>query len=166
MYLAPTTDELSQEVGASMQRVEKSIRVNAPVAQVYGYWRNFENFPSFMKNVESVRTSQGGTRSHWKLKGPFGKTVEYDAELTKDEPNRLIGWNSTGGDFETTGTVTFTPIDNHTDVHVVMQWADPPGGPAGEAASRMAQDPEKMLEEDLRRFKDVAEGRIGSGLKA
>jgi hypothetical protein len=29
----------------------------------------------------------------------------------------------------------------------------------------MLQDPEKMLEEDLQRFKDIAEGRVGSGLR-
>src|SRR5688572_15325955 len=28
---------------ATMQRAEKSIRVNAPAEQVYQYWRNFEN---------------------------------------------------------------------------------------------------------------------------
>ena len=110
-----------------MQRVEKSIRVKAPVEQVYRYWRSFENFPSFMEHVEEVRTLDStGRRSHWKLKGPLGKTVEYDAELTKDEPNKLIGWNSTGGDMQTTGEVTFTPLDENTEVHVIMQWYDPP----------------------------------------
>ena len=149
-----------------MQRVEKSIRVNAPVEQVYTYWRNFENFPSFMENVEEVRSSDpSGRLSHWKIKGPMGKSVEFDAELVKDEPNRTIGWNSRGGEIETSGVVTFAPLDDNTEVHVVMQWYDTPGGPVGEAASRMLQNPEKMLEEDLQRFKDIAEGRVGSGLR-
>lgn len=30
-----------------MQRVEKSIRVGAPVDEVYRFWRDFENFPRF-----------------------------------------------------------------------------------------------------------------------
>ena len=149
-----------------MQRVEKSIRVNAPVEQVYSYWRNFDNFSSFMEHVEDVRaTSPDGKRSHWKIKGPLGKSVEFDAEMTKDEPNRMIGWNSLGGDMGTSGAVTFNQLDENTEVHVVMQWFDPPGGAVGEAASRMLQNPEKMLEEDLQRFKDIAEGRVGSGLR-
>jgi uncharacterized membrane protein len=157
MYLAP--------LGA-MQRVEKSIRVKAPVAQVYQFWRNFENFPRFMDNVDEVRLLDGtGQRSHWKLHGPMGKTVEYDADLTQDEPNKAIGWNSTDGDIETTGQVTFTEHEDNTLVHVIMQWADVPGGALGEAASRMLQSPETMLEEDLQRFKDIAEGRVGSGLR-
>ena len=35
----------------------------------------------------------------------------------------------------------------------------------GEAASQVLQNPDKMLEEDLQRFKDIAEGRVGSGLR-
>lgn len=149
-----------------MQRAEKSIRVNAPAEKVYQFWRNFENFPQFMEHVEEVRATGGGDRmSHWKIKGPFGKTVEFDSEMTKDVPGKEIGWNSRGGEMETSGVVTFTDVGDTTEVHVVMQWYDTPGGAVGEAVSRMFQDPEKMLEEDLMRFKDIAEGRVGSGTR-
>lgn len=150
-----------------MQRAERSIRVNAPAKKVYEYWRNFENFPSFMEHVESVHTKSGNDKlSHWKVKGPLGVTAEFDAELTRDEPGKEIGWNSTGGSVETSGTVTFREVeDNITEVHVVLQWYDPPGGAVGEAASRMFADPDTMLDEDLRRFKDIAEGRVGSGTR-
>jgi uncharacterized membrane protein len=149
-----------------MQRVERSIRVKAPAQQVYTFWRNFENFPRFMENVEEVRLlDTDGRRSHWKLAGPVGTSVEYDAEVTQDEPGRAIAWNTTGGEMTTTGNVTFTEQDDNTLVHVIMQWAQTPGGPIGEAASHMLQNPDKMLEEDLQRFKDIAEGRVGSGLR-
>jgi uncharacterized membrane protein len=119
-----------------------------------------------MSNVEQVRVLGGNDRlSHWKLKGPLGTSAEFDAELTKDEPNKMIGWNSTGGQMETTGAVTFAETNDNTDVHVVMQWTDPPGGAVGEAASKMLLNPEKMLEEDLQRFKDIVEGRVGSGMR-
>ena len=149
-----------------MQRVEKSIRVKAPASKVYEFWRNFENFPRFMENVEEVRCLDAECRrSHWKIEGPMGTSVEYDADLTQDEPNRAIAWNSTGGNIETTGQVTFSEQDDNTLVHVIMQWASPPGGPVGEAAAEMLQHPEKSLEEDLQRFKDIVEGRVGSGLR-
>ncbi len=149
-----------------MQRVERSIRVAAPVSQVYGFWRNVENFPRFMEHVEEVRLLDAdGKRSHWKLHGPMGVTVEYDATMTQDEPNRAIGWNSTGGSIETTGAVTFRELDDNTEVHVIMQWADPPAGPIGEALSRMLQNPDDMVQGDLQRFKDIAEGRVGSGMR-
>ena len=149
-----------------MQRVEKSIRVKAPAARVYEFWRDFENFPRFMERVDEVhRLDSAGRRTHWKISGPLGKTVEYDATLTQDEPNRSIGWNSTAGEISTSGNVTFTEQDDNTLVHVIMQWADVPGGPLGEAATHILQNPENMLEEDLQRFKDITEGRVGSGLR-
>jgi uncharacterized membrane protein len=150
----------------SVQRIEKSIRVKAPAATVYNYWRNFENFPTFMTNVEEVQLlDPNGRRSHWKIQGPLGRSVEYDADLTQDEPDRAISWNSAGGEINTTGNVTFTEQDDNTLVHVIMQWSDVPAGAAGELASRVLQNPETMLEEDLQRFKDIAEGRVGSGLR-
>lgn len=150
-----------------MQRIEKSIRVKAPVEQVYTYWRNFANFPNFMEHVKEVRLLDAdGKMSHWVLQGPLGTSAEFDAELTQDEPNRSIGWNSRDGSLESTGNVTFTPMDDNTLVHVVMQWGHPPAGPIGEAASRILQNPDTMLEEDLQRFKDIVEGRLtGSGMR-
>ena len=150
-----------------MQRAERSIRVNAPTQKVYEYWRNVENFPNFMEHVEEVHPRGGSDKlSHWKIKGPLGTSVEFDAEMTRDEPGKEIAWNSTGGSMESSGTVTFREVgDGVTEVHVLMQWYDPPGGAVGEAISRMFQDPEKMLDEDLKRFKDIAEGRVGSGTR-
>lgn len=149
-----------------MQRVERSIRVDAPPEKAYQYWRDFENFPSFMEHVDEVRKLDAeGRRSHWKLKGPMGVSLEFDAEMTEDRPNQSIGWKSTEGSIGTSGVITFSPVGEQTEVHVLMQWYDPPAGPVGEAFSRLFQNPEKMLEEDLQRFKDIVEGRVGSGLK-
>jgi uncharacterized membrane protein len=146
-----------------MQRVESSIRVAAPVSKVYEYWRNFENFPHFMQYVEEVRKNDAeGRMSHWRIKGPLGMSVEFDARLTQDEPNRSIGWNSIDGSVETTGNVTFSETDNNTLVHVVLNWYDPPGGAVGEAAAKVLYNPATMLDEDLKRFKDIVEGRATS----
>ena len=151
-----------------MQRAESSIRVAASVEDVYKFWRNFENFPQFMEHVKEVRLlDPEGKKSHWVLKGPLGVSVEYDAEVAKDEPNKMIGWNSTGGSMESTGAVTFSPVDDYgyTEVHVVMQWYDPPGGKVGELASRIFQDPQAMLKEDLQRFKKLVESQVGSAAR-
>ena len=140
-----------------MDRVEKSIRVGCPVDVVYAAWRNFESFPSFMEYVEEVRVT-GARTSHWTLKEPTGSTLEYDAEITADEPNRTLGWRSVGGDIGTSGTVNFIETDPQTTaVDVVMQWHDPPGGAFGEALSRLFRNPESMIENDLRRFKQIVE---------
>lgn len=144
-----------------MQRAEKSIRVAAPVAEVYGFWRNFENLPRFMEHVKEVRRAGSGQELwRWTIKGPLNTSFSFDARLTEDQPNKAIGWNSLEGALGTSGVVTFTELDDNTEVHVLMQWFDTPAGRAGESLSRMFQNPEKMLDEDLRRFKDVMERRV------
>ena len=148
-----------------MQRAEQSIRVAASAEDVYKFWRNFENFPQFMEHVKEVRVlDPEGKKSHWVLKGPLGVSVEYDAELAKDEPNKMIGWNSTEGSMQTSGAVTFTDLkdEGYTEVHVIMQWYDPPGGKVGELVSRLAGDPEEMLAEDLQKFKQIVETNVGA----
>jgi uncharacterized membrane protein len=139
-----------------MKRVEKSITVNVPASEAYAFWRNLENFPLFMKNVKEVRAGGDGTY-HWIIEGPMGRRLEYDAELTQDQPGRAIGWNSTGGDMQTTGEVTFQDIDQGCKVLVVLNYYDVPAGPLGEAIAQFLSDPEGRLEEDLRNFKHHVE---------
>src|SRR5438309_4797186 len=114
-----------------MQRVERSVRVKAPVSRAYELWRRFERFPTFMEHVKEVRNLGGdGHRSHWTIVSPLGKEVEFDAEMTEDELNKSIGWRSIEGrgDIGVSGNVTFTELEDETLVHVVMKWHDTPGG--------------------------------------
>ncbi len=75
------------------QRVHESVEVQAPLQDVFTYWSNFENFPKSMSNIEDVRMT-GQDTSHWQVKGPLGKSVEFDAKTTELDPSRGIGWNS------------------------------------------------------------------------
>src|ERR687889_657436 len=73
------------------QRVHESIEVDAPVDDVFRYWSNFENFPTFMSNVEEVRISAQDT-SNWRVKGPLGKSAEFDAKMNyADPPGGAVG---------------------------------------------------------------------------
>lgn len=141
------------------QRVEGNIEVQAPVQTVYEYWRNLENLPQFMSNIEEVR-STGPDTTHWVVKGPLGAKVEFDARTTQDEPNQAIGWNTVDGQVQTSGQVRFREVTpNRTRVEVQMNYADPPGGKVGEVASRAVANPKVMMEQDLRNFKDIIEGK-------
>ncbi len=143
-----------------MPRAEHSIIVGVPVSEVYTVWHQFENFPQFMNNVKEVSKKDGeGKISHWKVAGPFGMNVEFNAEMTMDEPNKRIAWNSRGdGTVTTSGQVTFTELGtNQTQVHVVMNW-DAPAGKIGETVAKLTSDPQAELVEDLGRFKEMIEG--------
>jgi uncharacterized membrane protein len=140
------------------QRVEGSIEIEAPVETVYGYWETLENLPNFMANVEEVRPT-GPDTTHWRVKGPFGRTLEWDAQTTQREENNAIGWNTTEGEVATSGQVRFREVgQNRTRVEVQMNYADPPGGTVGELASRAVANPKLQLEQDLRNLKEILEG--------
>lgn len=145
------------------QRVESTIELNAPVAEVYGYWRTLENLPHFMTNVEEVRVKGNGDAgeplTHWSVKGPFGKSIEFDAKTTSNRENEAIAWNSTGGDIETSGQVSFEEVTpNRTRLKVQMNYWDVPGGKVGEAVSQATGGPQTIIEQDLRNFRDIMEG--------
>jgi uncharacterized membrane protein len=144
------------------QRVQESIEVAATVEDVFRYWSNFENFPNFMSTVEEVRLTAQDT-SHWRVKGPLGKSVEFDAKTTELDPNRGIGWNTVDGDVMTSGEARFEEVSpGRTRIEVTMNYADPPGGTVGEAVANVLSNPERNLREDLENFARIVErGELG-----
>ncbi|HEV7887856.1 MAG TPA: SRPBCC family protein [Acidimicrobiales bacterium] len=139
-------------------RARTVITVNKPASECYALWRDFERLPEFMYHLESVQTA-GGRRSHWRAKAPAGTTVEWDAEITEDEPDRRIAWRSTGGDVENEGSVDFAPVPGGqgTEVAVAVDYT-PPGGPLGALVAKLfGEEPLQQLKDDLRRFKQVLE---------
>ena len=146
-------------------RVEKDITINAPIETVYRMWTDFENFPRFMKHVESVRRS-GDDTLHWKARlGPIEK--EWDAEIKGLVPNRSVTWASTSG-AENAGAVTLSQRGNITELHVVIEY-DPTWFEA--LGDTITQTTSRNVEEDLERFKRLAEGNdpdkaeVGGGPK-
>ncbi len=105
----------------------------------------------------------GQDTSHWQVKGPLGKSVEFDAKTTELDPSRGIGWNSVDGDVMTSGEVRFEELlPDRTRIEVTMNYADPPGGKVGEIVANVLSDPEKSTREDLQNFAGIVErGELG-----
>jgi uncharacterized membrane protein len=127
--------------------------------EVYEYWRSLDNVPTFSAHVDEV-VLQDDRRSHWKASAPFGRTVEWDAEIEEDVPGEMLTWKSVAAaDVSNTGSVIFKPApgDQGTEVHVVITY-DVPGGKLGEALARFfGEDPHQQIDDDLRRLKQVLE---------
>ena len=140
-------------------QVEKTVTINAPADRLYTFWRNFENLPRFMENLEEVEVIDD-KRSRWVATGPAGFDVQWEAEIINEVPNELIGWRSVeGSTVDNAGSVHFTPATGGrgTEVKVVLRY-DPPGGKLGAAVSRvLGEDPDWQVQEDLRRLKMLIE---------
>ncbi len=133
--------------------VRKTIHVKAPVEQVFETLSHYESFPQFMANVREVQVREDGT-SHWTVAGPAGRTVQWDAETTHREPNRLLAWRSLpGSTVEHSGTIRFEPEDDGTRLTIDMSYR-PPTGALGHVVARLfGADPRTELDEDLQRMK-------------
>ena len=140
--------------------VEKAVTVGRSPEDLYAFWRNFENLPQFMTHLESVSVQAGGTRSHWVAKAPVGTQVQWDAEITEDEPGRRIAWRSLEGALvPNEGHVDFrpAPTGRGTEVHVSLTYR-PPGGSMGASVARLlGEEPAVQVAEDLRRLKRLLE---------
>jgi len=146
-------------------KVTRSIIILRPAAELFRYWRNFENLPRVMRHLESVE-SLSPTRSHWVARGPLGIRFEWEAEILAEKENELIAWRSLEGSaVDTAGSVHFLPARSGlaTEVKVVLKY-NPPAGKVGAAIAKLMGDaPEQQIEEDLRTFKWVMEiGRLSS----
>lgn len=144
--------------GRTAITIDKSINVAAPPDVVYALWSNFENFPQFMTNVLEVK-SINDNLSHWKVAGPAGVPVEWDAEITRVEPGEMIAWKSVeGSTVANAGYVLFEPTDDGgTEVTVRISY-NPPAGAIGHAVARaFGADPKSEMDTDLMRMKTLLE---------
>lgn len=141
-------------------RVVRSIAINREPSDCYAFWRGLENLPRFMRHVVDVKKLDEG-RSHWVVCAPAGRTVEWDAEVVRQEPDRLIAWRSLeGADVDSTGVVEFAPRPGGkkgTLLRVAMEYR-PPAGVLGAAVAKLfGEAPGQQLKEDLRRLKRLLE---------
>jgi len=139
---------------------ERSITISLPREQVYQFWRDFGNLPRFMQHVEEVEvlTPQ---RSHWKVKAPFGKSVQWTSFVLEDIENERIAWESEfDADIPNAGWVEFrdAPGGRGTEVTAQITYR-PPYGQAGRLASRLflPETPPQQMADDLRRLKQILE---------
>lgn len=152
-------DTVSEAVGIDKTiRVEKTVTINKSAEELYNYWHNFEQLPTFMKHIESI-TVIDLRRSHWIAKAPLGQKIEWDANILDDRPNELIAWASIDeADIDHSGFIRFKPVgDRGTEVKVVTEY-NPPGGILGAAFAKiLGEEPEQQIGDELNRFKQLME---------
>ena len=104
-----------------MPQVIETVDVNVPISVAYNQWTQFEEFPHFLTYVESI-TQVTETLTEWKVK-VGGTEREFEANITEQHPDERVAWNSTGGQVDHAGVVTFHKLsDSETRVTVQLDW--------------------------------------------
>ncbi len=149
----------SQQNGQRNVHVQRSFTIMKPVAEVFAYWRDFQNLPNIMTHLENVEV-RDNRHSRWTAVGPMGLKVEWDAEIVDERENEFIVWRSVeGADIENRGSVQFFPTLSGaaTEISVAIDYC-PPGGMLGaKFAQLFGRNPEQQVREDLRAFKALME---------
>jgi len=159
------TDALVEAKGDHV--VGRAVTINKPVAELYAYFRDFAKLVTFMENVERVDVLDG-QRSHWVIKAPAGKTVEWDARITEERDGELIAWTSEeSADVTNSGRIEFRDAGPRGTVVTATIAYDPPAGTIGKIIAKLFQrEPAIQARRDLRRFKQLMEtGEIATAAR-
>lgn len=150
------TDGLVEARGDAL--VGRAVTINRPRAELYAYFRDFANLPSFMDNIERVDV-RDATHSHWVVKAPAGRTVEWDSTITDEVENEYFVWASDpGADIANSGRIEFRDAGARGTVVTASLIYDPPGGVVGKLIAKLFQrEPAIQARRDLRRFKQLME---------
>ncbi|MDG2535206.1 SRPBCC family protein [Sphingomonas sp. HITSZ_GF] len=148
--------------------VGRTVTINRPREELFAYWRDFANLAMFMENVERIDVLDD-KRSHWVVKAPGGRTVEWTSAITEEQDGSFIAWASEdGADVPNSGRIDFRDAQGGRGTIVTATILyDPPAGAIGKLIAKMFQrEPAIQARRDLRRFKQLMEtGEIATGAR-
>jgi uncharacterized membrane protein len=157
-----TNLELRRVLGAESGRraidLRKEIHIRAPVATVFAFRNTPENFPRFMRHLREVKPV-GPARYRWRIAGPVGIPISWEAELSEYIPDERLAWHSVPGSLVTSsGVIRFESEGNNGARLQVRMHCNPPAGALGHGFARLSgSDPKRQMHEDLMRFKSLIE---------
>ncbi|MGB7859314.1 MAG: SRPBCC family protein, partial [Acidimicrobiia bacterium] len=112
-------------VGGRIHRGEASVTIRRPVSDVFAVLGDVERTSSWHPAaVEEYWSSEGPVRvgsTRVAVGKSFGVRSKNEAEVTVFEPNRALGLSVVSGPVPTNILVDFSPVDDGTEVHWVVE---------------------------------------------
>lgn len=158
---------LYEQLGIDAKRpravnIRGEFEIEKPASEVYTYWRNLNNLPGSIRHLLDVKVIDENL-SHWKS-NVMGNlfSIDWDAEIVKDEPGHFISWQSSPGALiHHVGKVEFTPGPDgrSTILKVTLSYRPPAGGVGIGLAKLMNPYLEGLLKKEIKSFKHTIENR-------
>jgi uncharacterized membrane protein len=138
---------------------DEPIVIGKSADEVYRFWRDLNNLPRIAPKLKALEVLDQ-RHSRWHVQDPRGGTVQWEAEITRDEPGREIAWRTTHERQITHfGDVRFenAPGGRGSIVRVHLEYVSPAGSFGAAVASVTAESPRWMVKDALRRLKQLLE---------
>jgi uncharacterized protein YndB with AHSA1/START domain len=107
-----------------MPRAERTTTIDRPPAEVFEFLANAENDPQWRAGVADISRVSGsgvGTRYRQGMKGPFGRRIPADIEITELKPSELITFQALEGPVHPRGRYELSATEGGTRVRFVLE---------------------------------------------
>lgn len=97
-----------------MPDAAQEIVIQRPVTDVFAFLADPTNDPQWRTGVLDIAHESGsgvGARYRQGVKGPGGRRIPADIEITEYQPERAIGFRATAGPVRPEGRYELTPVD-------------------------------------------------------
>jgi len=98
---------------------ENSVVINRPRAEVFAFVADHENDPKWRPGVADIKRASGegqGAVYTQGMKGPIGKRIDADFEVTAYQPDTLLAFRTLAGPVRPEGSYRFEDADGGTRV--------------------------------------------------
>jgi len=141
--------------------IEASVTIQRPIDEVFSFYRDFRNLPSFLGDVMAIEQI-GPATSRWTIQGPLGIRANWTIKVTEERTNELIRYETaTSPGLKTYWEMHFAPGTRagETEVRELMKV---PLGRLGRAAlALIGKFPAEEVSSNLHRLKEIMEtGRV------
>jgi uncharacterized protein YndB with AHSA1/START domain len=106
-----------------MPGAERTIAIARPPEVVFGYLTDHANDPAWRPNVvqiEPIADAPTRTRIHQVIRGPMGRGIAADIEVTANDRPRRYGFQVVAGPVRPRGEFVLSPSAAGTDLHFAL----------------------------------------------
>jgi uncharacterized membrane protein len=141
--------------------IEGNVTIQRPVEEVFAFYQDFNNLPSFLGDVMAVE-QVGPATFEWTIQGPLGIRVNTTIKVTEVRPNKLIRYESVGlASLKGSWEIHFVRGSHARETEVRSVMKIPLGRLGRVALALIGKFPAEEQSSNLHRLKEVLEtGRV------
>lgn len=77
-------------------RATQTLTIGASTEELFRFYREPTNFQRILRNLAEIQP-RGDGGAHWKVPGPDGNDLEWDARLAEERPGEQLRWTPAPG---------------------------------------------------------------------